>query len=173
VLDDGRILNIAGDYIAHGVRHPASELITDTWVTRARSSSRPNCKTRSRPSATWLVRENRNLMVGRVKHLERYGLATQLEPGRWIVSDRAEAALQELGERNEVIKTVHRALTSNGLAEERGVGQYALHGEGSGEKIVGQLLALTTPRRPRSTASVSLKRVRDNQRLLLWTQCGH
>lgn len=26
VLDDGRILNIAGDYIAHGIRHRASEL---------------------------------------------------------------------------------------------------------------------------------------------------
>src|SRR5262249_59697205 len=28
VLDDGRILNIAGDYIAHGVRHRAQELVT-------------------------------------------------------------------------------------------------------------------------------------------------
>lgn len=28
VLDDGRILNIAGDYIAHGIRHRATELVT-------------------------------------------------------------------------------------------------------------------------------------------------
>ena len=28
VIDDGRILNIAGDYIAHAVRHRASELVT-------------------------------------------------------------------------------------------------------------------------------------------------
>jgi type IV secretory pathway VirD2 relaxase len=28
VLDDGRILNIAGDYIAHGIRRRASELVT-------------------------------------------------------------------------------------------------------------------------------------------------
>lgn len=41
--------------------------------------------------ATWLVRENRNLMIGRVRQLERYGLATELEPGRWLVSDRAES----------------------------------------------------------------------------------
>jgi type IV secretory pathway VirD2 relaxase len=27
-LDDGRILNIAGDHIAHGIRHRASELVT-------------------------------------------------------------------------------------------------------------------------------------------------
>ena len=94
----------------------------------------------SMEGATWLVRENRNLMIGRVKHLERYGLANELEPGRWVVSDRAEVALKELGERNEVIKTIHRALANNGLADERGVGQY-LRGEGSGEKIAGRVLA--------------------------------
>ena len=96
---------------------------------------------RSGEGATWLVRENRNLMIGRVKHLERYGLATELEPGRWTVSDRAEVTLKDLGDRSEVIKSIHRALTANGLAEERGVGQYALHGEGSGEKVVGRIVA--------------------------------
>ncbi len=28
VTDDGKILNIAGDYISHGIRHRASELVT-------------------------------------------------------------------------------------------------------------------------------------------------
>lgn len=28
VMDDGRILNIAGDYIAHGIRQRASEIVT-------------------------------------------------------------------------------------------------------------------------------------------------
>jgi hypothetical protein len=87
------------------------------------------------------VRENRNLMIGRVKHLERYGLATELEPGRWALSDRAEHVLKDLDHRTEVINTIHRALTKNGLAEERDVGQFALHGEGSGLKIVGRVLA--------------------------------
>jgi hypothetical protein len=37
VLDDGRILNIAGDYIAQGIRHRATELVTrEFWITRAR-----------------------------------------------------------------------------------------------------------------------------------------
>jgi len=87
------------------------------------------------------VRENRDLMIGRVKHLERYGLATEAEPGRWTVSDRAEQVLKDLDHRTEVIKTIHRALTDNGLADERGVGQFALHREGSGQKIVGRVLA--------------------------------
>ena len=54
------------------------------------------------------MRENRNLMIGRVKRLERYGLATELEPGRWTVSDRAEVTLKDLGDRSEVIKSIHR-----------------------------------------------------------------
>src|SRR5437868_7342421 len=80
-------------------------------------------------------------MIGRMRHLERYGVATELEPGRWVLSDRAEQVFKDLDHRSEVINTIHRALTKNGLAEERGVGQFALHGEGSGQKIVGRVLA--------------------------------
>ncbi len=95
---------------------------------------------RPREGATWLVRENRNLMIDRVRHLERYGIATELEPGRWSLSDRAEQVLKDLDYRNEAINSIHRALTRNGLAEERGSGQFALHSEGLGEKIVGRVL---------------------------------
>ena len=63
------------------------------------------------------------------------------KPGRWTVSDRAELTLRDLGDRSEVIKSIHRTLTANGLVEERGVSQFALHGEGSGQKIVGRVLA--------------------------------
>ncbi|MBV9983268.1 MAG: relaxase/mobilization nuclease and DUF3363 domain-containing protein [Bradyrhizobium sp.] len=167
VLDDGRILNIAGDYIAHGVRHRASELVTRELghqseielQTKLQNEVEAERLTRLdkmllseqqeqgvidlRPgeSATWLVRENRNLMIGRVRHLERYGVATELELGRWALSDRAEQVLKDLEHRNEVINSVHRALAGNGLAEERGVGQFALHGEGSDQKVVGRVLA--------------------------------
>ncbi|MER9838455.1 hypothetical protein NKJ28_26335 [Mesorhizobium sp. M0145] len=43
VTDDSKILNIAGDYIAHGIRHRASELVE-------RNSA---CKARSRSPASW------------------------------------------------------------------------------------------------------------------------
>ena len=167
VLDDGRILNIAGDYIAHGVRHRASELVTRELghqseielqtklqneveaerVTRldkmllSEQQEQGVIDLRPGEGATFLVRENRNLMIGRVRHLERYGIATELEPGRWTLSDRAEQVLKDLDHRNEAINSIHRALTRNGLAEERGVGQFALHGESSGQKIVGRVLA--------------------------------
>ena len=167
VLDDGRILNIAGDYIAHGVRHRASELVTRELghqseielqtklqneveaerVTRldkmllSEQQEQGVIDLRPGEGATFLVRENRNLMISRVRHLERYGIAAEFEPGRWALSDRAEQVLKDLDHRNEAINSIHRALARNGLAEERGVGQFALHGEGLGEKIVGQVLA--------------------------------
>jgi hypothetical protein len=69
-------------------------------------------------------------MIGRVRRLERYGLA-----------NRAETTLKELGEHNDVIKTMHRALADHGLADERGVAQYVRHGETADERIIGRVLA--------------------------------
>jgi len=42
VLDDGRILNIAGDYIAHGIRHRQASSSPWNSATRARSNCRPS-----------------------------------------------------------------------------------------------------------------------------------
>jgi len=50
-------------------------------------------------------------MISRAKRLGHYGLATETEPGRWVISGEGEAALKELGERVDIIKTMHRALT--------------------------------------------------------------
>jgi Protein of unknown function (DUF3363) len=91
--------------------------------------------------ASYLVRENRHLMIGRAKQLERYGLAAETEPGRWIISGSAEVTLKELGERGDIIKTMHRALTDQGLAEERGVSQYVPHGDRLTEPVIGRVLA--------------------------------
>src|SRR5207302_1437263 len=125
VLDDGRILNIAGDYIAHGIRHWASELVTRELghqseielQTKLQNEVEAERLTRLdkmllgeqreqgvidlRPGegATFLVRENRNLMIGRVRYLERYGVATEVETGRWALSERAEHVLKDMDHR--------------------------------------------------------------------------
>ena len=150
VTSDGKILNIAGDYIAHGVRCRASELVTlelghqsEIEVARKLASEvdaerltrldqmliaeqREHGFVDLRPGegSSYLVRENRALIIGRAKRLERYGLASEIDPGHWVVSDKAEATLKELGERGDIIKTMHRALADHGLADERGVSQY-------------------------------------------------
>lgn len=80
-------------------------------------------------------------MIGRVNQLERYGLASEAEPGRWVLSGKTEITLNELRERNDIIKTMHGALTDQGLTEERGVGQYALHGGSIDQTVGGRVLA--------------------------------
>jgi type IV secretory pathway VirD2 relaxase len=63
-------------------------------------------------------RQNRALLIERARKLERMGLATEIETGKWIVSPKAEPVLRELGERGDIIKTMHRALEREGLAED-------------------------------------------------------
>ncbi|MBM3553266.1 MAG: DUF3363 domain-containing protein [Alphaproteobacteria bacterium] len=166
VTDDGKILNIAGDYIAHGVRQRANELVTrelghQSEIEIARKlASEVNAERLTRldkmllaeqraegvvdlrpgQGGSYPVRENRHLLISRAKRLERYGLATETEPGRWLVADKAEATLKQLGQRNDIIKTMHRALADHGLAEERGADQYLLHGARAGAPIVGRVL---------------------------------
>ena len=166
VTDDGKILNIAGDYIARGIRFRASELVTRELghqseieiQTKLRSEVDAERLTRLdqallveqrdrgavdlRPEgANYLIRENRTLMAGRVKRLERYGLATEAEPGRWVLADSTEATLRQLGERGDVIMTMHRALADHGLAEARGGGQYVRHGSSMDQSVIGRVLA--------------------------------
>jgi type IV secretory pathway VirD2 relaxase len=166
ITDDGKILNIAGDYIAHGVRHRASELVTlelghQSEIELARklndeidadrltrldkmliAEQREHGHVDLRPGAgdEYLIRENRHLLIGRAQRLERYGLAAPIDSGRWVISDKAEASLRELGEQGDIIKTVHRALADHGLAEERGIGQYDSHGGKLKERVVGRVI---------------------------------
>ncbi|WP_298355290.1 DUF3363 domain-containing protein [Rhodoblastus sp.] len=166
VLDDGRILNIAGDYIAHGVRHRASELMTlelgpQTEIElqdKLRHEVEAECLTRLdrmmlaeqreqglvdlRPDAaeSYPVRANRLLLIDRMKRLEIFGLAEEIELGRWTIADRAEPTLKAMAERNDVIETMHQALRRNGLGEERGAEHYITHGGRIAHRIVGRVL---------------------------------
>jgi hypothetical protein len=85
-------------------------------------------------------RQNRALLIERARKLERMGLATEIETGKWIVSPKAEPTLRDLGERGDIIKTMHRALEREGLAEDRHPARYVLHRENATERIVGRVL---------------------------------
>ncbi|MFZ5784053.1 MAG: DUF3363 domain-containing protein [Pseudomonadota bacterium] len=167
VTDDGKTLNIAGDYIAHGIRERASEVVTlelgrQTEQEVSRSLEREvdaerftrldrmliaEQQSRSefadlRPDRDMLdtMRQNRALLIQRARKLERMRLATEVEVGRWTVSPRAEPTLRELGERGDIIKTLHRALEREGLADARPFTSYMLHQEETTERIVGRVL---------------------------------
>jgi Protein of unknown function (DUF3363) len=84
--------------------------------------------------------QNRALLIERARKLERMGLATEIETGKWIVSPKAEPVLRELGERGDIIKTMHRALEREGLTEYRHPAGYVVHRENVTGRIVGRVL---------------------------------
>ena len=166
VTCDGKTLNIAGDYIAHGIRERASEIITlklgrqtELEVTQSLerevdadrftrldrmliAEQRGQEFTDLRPDKDMLdtFRQNRALLIDRARKLERMGLATEIDTGRWMVSPEAEPILRELGERGDLIKTMHRALEREGLGEDRHPSRYVLYREKTAERIVGRVL---------------------------------
>lgn len=81
--------------------------------------------------------EIRRLMIGRLQHLEKMGLATSAGSGEWMVGMEAEPHLRDLGMRGDVIKTMHRAFTERG--QDRSVADYVIDG-GAGSPIIGRLV---------------------------------
>jgi type IV secretory pathway VirD2 relaxase len=167
VTDDDKTLNIAGDYIAYGIRERASEVATrelgrqteqevsrglerevdadrftrlDRMLLEEQGSRNEFADLRPDPDVLETLRQNRALLIRRVCKLERMGLAAEVEPGRWTVSAKAESVLRDVGERGDIIKTMHRALEREGLAGARSIGGYIVHRDKITEPIVGRVL---------------------------------
>lgn len=168
VTDDGKRLDIAGDYIAHGVRERASEVVTlelgrqtEQEVTRqlerevdaerftrldrmliAEQQTRGEfADLRPDKDMAETMRRNQALLIERARKLERMGLATEHTPGVWTISTRAEPMLRELVPRGDIIKTMHQALERDGLAKQRAYAGYAVHRAAPTERIVGRVVA--------------------------------
>jgi hypothetical protein len=52
---------------------------------------------------------DRTPRIRRLQTLEHYGLATQSEPGLWALSERLEAIMRDLGERNDNVGSSSQA----------------------------------------------------------------
>ncbi|RVM14256.1 relaxase/mobilization nuclease domain-containing protein [Sinorhizobium meliloti] len=76
--------------------------------------------------------------VGRLRYLERLGLAQSVGGGQWILGDGAEGTLRELGARGDVIKRMHQALTEHGIG--RPAADFVIAGERHGTRLVGRLV---------------------------------
>ncbi len=161
--EDGADLVIARDYIKEGMRDRARDLITQELGPRTDHDIRRALE-RQVGAERWtdldrqLLRDAQRAgvidlapqrdsqpdafhaeKVGRLRKLETLGLADQVGPGQWTISDRAEKTLRELGERGDIIKRIHRGLAGGGI--ERGPSSYVLAGERIGDPIVGRLVA--------------------------------
>jgi len=160
--ESGKDLIIAQDYITDGLRLRAQERVTlelgpetdlelrhklEAEVTAERFTRLDRILVEEVPSRLLDLRPDagqlranldKTLFVGRLKTLERYGLASEAEPGIWSFSERLEPTLRELGERGDIIKRMHRALSERGV--ERAASSYVLAGENLPDPIVGRLI---------------------------------
>ena len=162
VRDDGQDLVISRDYIKEGMRDRARDLITMELGPRTDLDIRRALE-RQIDAERWtqldrqLIRDARDvgaidlaphpdrqpdeyqaLKIGRLRKLETLGLAEQVGPGQWTVSQDAEATLRQLGERGDIIKRMHRALTEKGI--ERGAAGYVLAAESLDTPVIGRLV---------------------------------
>ncbi|WP_418459287.1 relaxase/mobilization nuclease domain-containing protein [Brucella intermedia] len=160
--DDGQDLVISRDYIKEGMRARAADLVTqelgqrtdlditrnlerqveaERWTQLDRQLVRDAGKTGIIDLASRADRqpdEFHGLKVGRLRTLEVLGVAGQVGHSQWFIKPEAESVLRELGERGDIIKRMHRALTARGI--ERGSASYVLAGESLDVPVVGRLL---------------------------------
>ncbi|CEF48552.1 unnamed protein product [uncultured bacterium] len=163
VDEEGADLVISRDYISRGLRARAEELVAIELGPKPEHEIR-NSLEREVTAERWTrldqeIRlaadetdyvdlrpvspgssdpEIRRLMVGRLQHLEKMGLAASAAPGEWMVGLEAERNLRDLGMRGDIIKTMHRAFTERG--EARGVSDYVIEGGQSTSQIMGRLV---------------------------------
>ena len=135
--EGGKDLVIARDYIAHGMRGRASDLLTrelgpETELDTIRKLEREVDQDRFTRLDRAILRDTadgvlalaakperdphrHSLRMGRLRVLERMGLAEQLEPGTWRIVPELEPTLRRMGERGDIIKTMHRELKVTGV----------------------------------------------------------
>jgi type IV secretory pathway VirD2 relaxase len=160
--EDGKDLVIARSYISEGMRARAQDLITqelgprsdldirrsldrqvevERWTRLDRQLAREAGKRGIIDVAPHPRRQPDEYLpqkIGRLRKLESLGLARPVAPGQWAIADEAEATLRALGERGDIVKRMHRALTEAGI--ERGASSYVLAGETLRNPIIGRLL---------------------------------
>ncbi|BBB14244.1 hypothetical protein SPYCA_3502 [Sphingopyxis sp. FD7] len=161
--DDGSDLVIDRDYIRSGLRGRAEERVTlelgprtqreidaaisrevdaDRWTSLDRRLQRMADELGGvvdlRPEPGRLQSALDRHLIGRAGKLERLGLATSVMPACWTLKPDLEPTLRQLGVRGDVIKTMHRAMSGQGLHPD--TGRFALHDDQALDPVLGRLV---------------------------------
>jgi type IV secretory pathway VirD2 relaxase len=158
--DLGKDLIMTRDYVSHGIRHQAQDLVTlelgpeldfDRQMKVARDV---DAERFTRLDRTLLTQAQDNFLVvsamptadtmthaaqmRRLRKLQSYGLAQEKQTGVWELSPNTETRLKALGQRQDIINTMHRAMRESGI--DRPAGSYSIfHGE---KPVVGKVAAV-------------------------------
>ena len=128
--EDGKDLVMPREYISHGIRERAENLVTlelgpETALEQERKLHAEATAERLTRIDQLLDRQAgedhllemkdsparyRTLHAARLRTLERLGLAEKLGSARWQLDAKFKATLKSLGERGDIIKTMNRAL---------------------------------------------------------------
>jgi len=161
--DDDRDLVISRDYIREGMRARAQELVTlelgprsdheirrsleaqievERWTRLDRALAREAIANGGiidlRPNRDRKPNPLHAIKIGRIRKLDRLGLAHQVEGGLWVLAENAEQTLRQLGERGDIIKRIHRGLSQHGWV--RGTWSFVLSGDGGATPVIGRLV---------------------------------
>ncbi|MEE4452077.1 relaxase/mobilization nuclease domain-containing protein [Novosphingobium resinovorum] len=161
VAEDGQNLVISRDYIREGMRAQARDIVTrelglrsdlevrqslerqveaERWTEIDRDLSRTMQRDGvidMAPEAGARPEADQALRMGRLRKLEGLGLASEIAPGQWTLAGDAQAALRELGERDDIIKRMHKAMTERGI--DRGAASYVLEPDPA-QPVTGRLV---------------------------------
>ena len=162
VASDGTDLVIDRGYISEGLRFRAEERVTlelgprteldirtalerevdaERWTSLDRQLERLGQDTAGlvdlRPGGD-ADPEMRRLLLGRAAKLEQLGLAAREGPAVWALEPGAETTLRDLSVRNDIIKTMHNAISRDGGRFD--VSALALHQDVPSEPVIGRLV---------------------------------
>ena len=134
--DLGKDLIIAREYLSHGIRERAAEIVSmdlgprsdleiedrlHSEVSQERFTGLDRGLLRDVDEAgiVTAVGEDpfrQSLRAGRLQQLKNFGLAEEVAPGKWQLAEDLEPVLRRMGERGDIIRTLHREMTQNGRA---------------------------------------------------------
>jgi hypothetical protein len=161
--DQGRDLVMARDYIAHGVRARAQGLITlelgpETDLERTQKLFNETGQERlTRLDRSLLARARdgilvvsaaeeqdpvqQTLRIGRLRTLERLGLAQERQQGVWQLDGKLENKLRRLGDRADKFRTMQQVLKELGI--DRGTAAMALFERGPRKvPLIGKVIGV-------------------------------
>ena len=161
--EDGKDLIIAKDYISHGIRQRAGELLTlelgpeNEFDMRLKLAREVDADRLTKLDRSILRHMEKGFLVvsvlppsdpsihaaqmSRLRKLEDLGLASERQTGVWEIDPNTEQKLRSLGQRGDIIKTMHRAKREAGI--DRAAGNFTIHDSSKHKaKLIGCVAGL-------------------------------
>jgi type IV secretory pathway VirD2 relaxase len=80
-----------------------------------------------------------SMRVGRLRHLERMGLAEEKKSGVWAIDPKLETKLRSMGERGDIMVTMNQVMRSHGI--DRSAGDFTIFsGARKAEPVIGKVV---------------------------------